>query len=152
MISIEIKGMEAIQRKLKALEPREYAIGTMEVSVALLKNDIAPYPPATDANNPMARKWYERGYGNRWQRKDGSIGGKRTSQTLGRRWTTKVEMGGMRGTVGNNATYGPFVQSAAKQTWYHRRTGWRTDEQAIARVGPKIRELWSKAIAKIMSM
>lgn len=151
-VTIEIKGMEAIQRKLRDLQPREYAIGTMQASVALLKNEIAPYPPATAANSPMARRWYERGYGNRWLRRDGSIGGKRTSQTLGRRWTTKVEQQGMRGVVGNNVTYGPFVQSAARQTWYHKRTGWRTDEQAIQRVGPKIRDLWSRAIAKILAM
>jgi hypothetical protein len=151
-LSIEIKGMDKIQAKLRQLEPRQYAQATMQACVTELKGYIAQYPPATDANNPYARKWYERGYGPRWHRADGSVGGIKSSQTLGRRWTTKVEDMGMRGTVGNNATYAPYVQWGQKQPWYHKRTGWRTVEDAIREKGPRIQEIWRRAIAKIMSM
>ncbi len=54
--------------------------------------------------------------------------------TLGRRWTVAPidrTVDGMTGKIGNNTAYAPFVQSEQLQVKTHRRTGWRTDEQAV---------------------
>jgi hypothetical protein len=54
--------------------------------------------------------------------------------TLGRRWTiAPIERSadGLRGKIGNNTLYAPFVQSEQWQVKTHRRTGWRTDAQAV---------------------
>ena len=58
--------------------------------------------------------------------------GYRRTGTLGRRWTTRVteRSDGLEGKVGNNTTYGPFVQSQMFQATVHR-SRWQTDQQVI---------------------
>jgi hypothetical protein len=54
--------------------------------------------------------------------------------TLGRRWTVAPvdrTVDGISGKIGNNTAYAPFVQSEQLQVRTHRRTGWRTDAQAV---------------------
>ena len=61
------------------------------------------------------------------------MGGRKTSETLGRRWG--VERRGTIGAVlGNIATYSPYVHDEEKQAKYHGRRGWVTDEKAIKRI------------------
>lgn len=57
----------------------------------------------------------------------------RRTGTLGRRWTTRIDhaTNSLTGRVGNNVGYARYVQSAAYQTRFHTRTGWRTDERAV---------------------
>jgi hypothetical protein len=50
---------------------------------------------------------------------------------LMKRWTSKVEGDGSAVTIGNNAPYAKFVQSAEQQTWFHARTGWSTLEGTV---------------------
>lgn len=44
------------------------------------------------------------------------------SQNLGQKWTTQVDVGadGVVGEIGNNVTYGPYVQARETQAWMHR--------------------------------
>ena len=135
MPEIKIEGMDRLVATLGRLEGARYMRGVLEAGGSMLKNYIAEYPPASEANRPGQRRWYERGYGSRWTRRDGSVGGSATSQTLGRRWT--VSSRGLTVTVGNNVTYGPFVQGD-KQAAFHERRGWRTEQQAIEKIGPDI--------------
>jgi hypothetical protein len=137
-------------RKLTALRNREYVEGTMQASVSIAKNHISVYPASTEANNPARNRWYERGYGGRWRRKDGTVGGRRTSETLGRKWATEVTDGGMVGRIGNNASYAPYVHDAAKQARFHGARGWRSADDTIKAVGDKIQRIWQAAIAKVM--
>lgn len=53
--------------------------------------------------------------------------------TLGKRWVTKItrSSGGLQGKIGNNAKYGPWVQSERFQTRFHRATGWPTDSRFV---------------------
>lgn len=148
MADIEIKGLTELQAQLGKLEGAEYMHQVLKAAGSMLKAYIAEYPPASGANSPGQRRWYERGYGPKWTRKDGSVGGSRTSEALGRRWTVKSEP--MSVTVGNNASYAPFVQSAEKQASVHKRHGWRTDEQAIAEMQPKIESMALAEIARVL--
>lgn len=56
-----------------------------------------------------------------------------TSKHLGKRWTSEVKVSGgdVLGVVGNDVSYGPFVQSAEHQAWHHGLRGWKTDEQVL---------------------
>jgi hypothetical protein len=87
---------------------------------------LSYYPPAPPRGNP----WYERGVGMRHRHADGSITTRNTSEQLSSRWRTVILPDG-RGKIENTASYAPLVHSARKQTRRHRRTGWRTDEQAV---------------------
>lgn len=128
MANVTVRGLDEIMRKLEKVGGSGVMKRPMTKAVAHLHSVIAIYPPATAANSPPGRNgysWYERGFGTR------TITGKAwpTSETLGRRWTHEVTENGRRGEVGNNAGYGPYVQSAEKQAAFHVQNGWVTDEQ-----------------------
>lgn len=163
-VTIEIKGIEKVRAKLNDLANRRYMQGTMAAATLLVKDWIAEYPLATEANQPRGfnsyysladrraiNRWYERGYGPRWARKDGSVGGSRTSETLGRRWTTRVEDNGMRGVVGNNASYAPWVQDAERQATFHAARGWRTVQDAVQAKRGEVVRLLQNAVNRIMA-
>lgn len=155
-VIIRIEGLDRIQDKLKQLEPRRFMTAVMAVCLADIKDDIAAYPPASEANRPRSftsggvNRWYERGYGSRWARKDGSVGGSPTSEELGRSWTTRVEQHGMRGVVGNKVSYGPFVQDEREQAPFHKDRGWTTIQEVAKRQAPKAIKRIQAAIRKIL--
>ena len=155
-VIIRIEGLERLQGKLKALEPRRYMSAVMDRCLSDIKDDVAIYPPASEANQPRSwtsggpNTWYERGYGTRRVRKDGSIVGYQTSEELGRSWTTRVEQGGMRGVVGNKVSYGPFVQDEDEQAPFHKETGWRTIQEVAKRQAPKAIGRIQAAVRKIL--
>jgi len=74
--------------------------------------------------------------------------------TLGRRWTSKVTVtstnSGVEGRAGNNTLYGPWVQSDAFQTAFHRQTGWTTDRQALERNRAAIVKDLGQAVSMIV--
>lgn len=109
MAGIEIKGLDALYRKLDAAKATDTLEAPMQRSVLRLQAYMQDYPP-----QPSGSRYIRTG-------------------TLGRRWTHKIERSGsgLTGKVGNNTTYGPWVQSQQFQTRFHQRTGWRTDEQAV---------------------
>lgn len=163
-VNIEIKGIEKVRAKLGDLQNRTYMMGAMAAATSEVKDWIAEYPAASEANSPREfngyyslashkalNRWYERGYGPRWVRKDGSIGGAKTSETLGRRWTTRVKERGMRGVVGNNASYAPFVQDADRQATFHQKRGWRTVQDAVREKRDAVVRIIQDAVHRIMA-
>ncbi len=131
---IHISGLAEAQRLLGIdFDP---ALKAATQAIALeVQGRIAPYPPATEANSPgnATGKWYERGYGPRWLRKDGSVGGRKTSEMLGRRWAIRA-VGRIGHLIGNAASYARFVHSADEQTMVHARHLWVTDRGVIEAV------------------
>jgi hypothetical protein len=73
-----------------------------------------------------------------------------TSETLGRKWTIKSRDGGMSAVVGNNVSYGIFVQGE-KQAAFHARRGWKTTEQVADKEGPRVREYIAEAIRRALA-
>jgi len=110
---------------------------------------VAKYPPATAANQPNHR-WYERGYGPRWTRKDGSIGGSKTSEMLNRSWGTQRKSWGM--ILGSRASYAPVVHSHEEQAKFHGARGWVTDKQAADKViqSGKVDRIVKAAVARVL--
>lgn len=126
-IIIEVK---VLAQRLSA--PITPALRNAALAIATaIRDRIAPYPPVPPRRNP--NRWYERGYGPRWRRRDGSIGGRRTSEQMDRRWDVRP-YGGTGAQVRNLASYSGYVQSAARQTAQHRTTGWKTDQWGIDQV------------------
>jgi len=163
-MEVKIEGLEQLQKKMGRLAGAQYMKGVMGAAAQDVMNYIAQYPPSTEANSPRGfntvssistrkptNRWYQRGYGPRWQRKDGSVGGSKTSEMLGRKWRSKVDGDGMRAVVSNKASYGPFVQRAEEQASFHKARGWRTDAMAIARQLPITMAKVQKAIMQAWS-
>lgn len=109
-VTIRIEGIDAIVKRLDSATATATLQRAMLRSVHLLQNRMALYP------SQRAGSTYVR------------------TGTLGRRWTTAVETKGttIRGRVGNNTSYGPFVQSKAFQASIHRGR-WQTDQDVMDR-------------------
>ena len=119
-IEIVIRNMDELEKKLDDVGNASYMEGAMTAALSLLKDDAAEYPPENIANIPYQRRWYERNYGPKWMRRDGTVGGIAASEMLGKSWTTRVKNRGLLGVLGNKASYGPFVQDKERQAGFHR--------------------------------
>jgi len=126
--SVTIKGLDKLQDKLTSVAALRGAKNALKAGALHIKGKVDTYPKSTSANSPSQQRWYERGYGPRWKRRDGSVGGRKTSETLGRRWTIASEASGLRQVIGNNVSYGIYVQGE-KQAHFHADRGWQTTEQ-----------------------
>ena len=126
-VSVEVKGLDELERKIGGLATLRTVRVGLKAGAVHVKGKADDYPPSTIANSPGNPKgrWYERGYGPRWMTRQG-VHGRKTSQTLGRKWTMAERNNGMTFIIGNNVTYGPYVQDREKQAWFHRQRGWRT--------------------------
>ena len=126
----EIKGLDKLIRKIKSLEGLRAARTALQAGAIHVKGKVDTYPPATIANSPgnPTGRWYERGYGPRWQLKSGGVGGRKTSETLGRKWTTASRNAGLTQIIGNNVSYGVFAQGD-RQARFHKERGWKTIEK-----------------------
>ena len=122
-ISTKIEGVDAIIRKLGRVEGVKHLRQPMQRSVYRLQGRMAQYP----AQRPGSR--YVRGQG--MANAQGIVTHK-TSENLGKKWTSKIEQGSgsITGKVGNNASYAPLVQSYQFQARIHRGL-WQTDRYVV---------------------
>ena len=141
-VTFQVSGLKELSRALGADIQKAARIAGF-AAAQQIKQAVAPYPGRTEANQPkqwqssaggrrVRNTWYERTYGPRWVRKDGSIRGRKTSEMLGNSWAVKRHRLG--GEVGNKASYSPAVHHYKEQAKFHGRRGWVTDKQAVARV------------------
>lgn len=147
---IEIRGVDKLVAKLDTLQAAKLLKPWVEAALLDAKGFIAQYPPSTDANVPFQRRWYERGYGPKWMRKDGTVNGSHTSEVLGRSWTTRTTDGGLGGIVGTKATYARAVQDRDKQAAFHARRGWRTVQDWVEQRGDVVKGWIEKRIQQII--
>lgn len=122
----EIRGLDKLLRKLNNLASLRAAKRGLKAAALHIKGKIAKYPPSTEANIPMQPRWYERGYGSKWMTAKGLVHGSKTSETLGRRWTISERNAGLTQIVGNNVSYGPYVQDRDLQAKIHELNNWPT--------------------------
>lgn len=133
-LSIRIEGLDRVQRMLGTDFAPAMQAATKAIALQV-QNEIAPYPSATIANSPSnpSGRWYERGYGPKWRTKKGETHGRRTSQTMNRRWGIK-RSGPIGHVLGNAADYSGYLHSRRLQARWAARRGWTTDEEAIRQV------------------
>ena len=147
MTTIKLEGLDELERKLGKLVADAVVNRAIKASVVHLKGKINEYPTATDANTPKSNgAWYERGYGSRWRRADGSLGGRQSSETLGRKWT--IRTGNRWGIVGNNVSYGPYVQGATRQASRMADIGWKTTGEVAEEEKKRIMAFFVREIRK----
>ena len=149
---IEIKGLDQLIDKLETLAQLRTVKAGIKAGALHVKGVIDVYPASSDANQPgpYPKRWYVRGWGPKWARKSGGIGGINSSEDLGDSWTIKMRDGGFTGVVGNNVSYGIFVQGE-KQAAFHQRRGWKTTEMIAKSEGPRVRELIAQAIRRALA-
>lgn len=123
MAQIEIRGIDALFRKLDSAAAIATLRPPMQRGVFRLHAGMAKYPA---------------------QRAGSSY---RRTGTLGRRWTSVVteSANGLVGTVGNNTSYGPWVQSSMFQAAVHQGR-WQTDQDVATKETPAIIADFEQAI------
>lgn len=126
MIQIQIKGMDKLMKKIKSVEGGKYIVPVLKVGGLEAQRMTGEYPPATIANSPdnPSGRWYQRGYGTKWRRKDGSIDGKKTSEDLLGKWYIDPNESDLSVKVWNAATYAQYVHGE-KQAKIHEKHGWK---------------------------
>lgn len=130
-ITVQLSGLEPLLKQIDSVAKLEGVQAAMMAGATHFKGRIDKYPPSSDANNPANRHWYERGYGSRWRRRDGSMGGKKTSEMLNRKWTV-ARRGQLEVVLGNNVSYSPYVHDEERQPRFHKARNWPTI-QGVAR-------------------
>jgi len=149
--NIQIEGLDEVLAKIKTLGELKQFVSAMKAGATHIKGTVDDYPPAGAWNSPMARNWYERGYGPHWTRMDGSVGGRKTSEMLNRSWTISQENGGLTQIVGSKVSYGPFVMDEAKQTWFHKAHGWKTVQTVVKEQTARVVKFITDELNKIIN-
>lgn len=136
-MSISIEGIEELIRRVGLAQTVRILRPPMWRSVARIVRFMADYPP-----RPAGTR-YQRGKG---MANAAGVVTRFTSEVLGESWTQEVEESetGLMGRAGNNASYGPFVQSAEFQArWMGH---WQTDEDAVEELTDPIEDDFEAAI------
>ena len=157
-----ITGDAELRRKLAKLQDMSQIYPALMAGGVHVAGKLKEYPPSTAANVPRTvagsgkvLSWYERGYGTRWLRKDGSMGGNKTSETLGKKWTMQGS-GGDKVIIGNNVSYGPWVQGSVKvggvgpQASALREIGWKTTDTVASEEAEVVLNMVKKEVDKIL--
>jgi len=119
-------------------------------AAAELKDLASAYPvegawnkaPGTRGNN----RWYQRKYGARWKRKDGTLGGTNNSQELQTSWN--IERRGETASVWTAVTYAPFLLDANQRVHWADGHGWQTTDQIAEEYMPRLEEIILDEIGK----
>ena len=120
MAGATIKGDAELRRKLAKLKDFSFLAPVVEAQAGEVMKVAQTYPP------PRAGSTYIR------------------TGTLRHGWN--VESSDLKATIGNAVSYGPWVQSAEQQTWFHAETGWKTDAQIAEEKRESVLDAIKKAV------
>jgi hypothetical protein len=125
MATKTIKGMDELVRKLDTFAKMTGAKRGLKAGARHIEGTIKVYAPKSAANAAKSHgRWYERGWGTKYKRLDGKVTGKKTSEVLRSKWSTKSRDSGLTQVIGNNASYAPYVHDDEKQAGFHGDRGW----------------------------
>lgn len=145
MTSIHVKGAPELIKRIDNIRDMMRVKSAIAEAAQGLQGRIKEKPRVSRRPN-----WMLRGNSPRAQRmragffarlKSGEIevpyrrGASPGSERLTTRWTISMQNQGWRAVIGNNASYARLVQDSAKQTGYHRGTGWITTNQVVQLYG-----------------
>lgn len=154
-VSIEIEGLEELRKQLDPRRMDKFARIALEGGAGIIHAEAQRYPPKSSANRPNAAgRWYERGYGPKWQRQDGTVGGIHSSEQLGKQWTQKIKRlrDGWEAIISNKVgqTYGRYVQDEEKQAHFHKARGWQTVQSIATKKANEVQKLFDQMVQRWM--
>ena len=141
----QIIGGKELQAKLAKLGNLSFLKPVITSQGVYLKKAIAVYPPAGSGNSSAWPTWYERGYGPKWRRADGSIGGRQTSEKLRNSWTSKAESN-TRAIIGTDTSYAKWVQGGDTQSAVMHDIGWKTTDTVAEEESEAVLKQIQKAV------
>lgn len=155
MIEVDISGVSELHAKLAKLEN----IGAiceppLLQSAYEIRDWVRVYPAKSEANMPRnPGRWYERGRGSMYARVGGGVKVVKRSEMLNRRWSLAHSATPASASViiGNSASYVRYVHDAETQAGFHKRRGWRTAQDAIAKFQDNLIRRINDAIDKAIA-
>jgi hypothetical protein len=138
--TVDIGDLQRLAKKLNVLPALKDGV---EAAGIYTEGEMSEYPAMSAANlaGPYPKTWYVRGTGSFWALKNGGFHSSRTSQTLGRRWTSKPMDNGMGAIIGNNADYAKYVQDLNHQAPFHKQRGWKTAQEFVKTQSKHVRDI-----------
>lgn len=115
-------------------------------AVLELKDLAAGYPQAGPWNSdPGTRgdhRWYQRGFGTRYKRKDGTTGGKNTSQKLQKSWQVEVQrLNEFSASAFTEVTYAPLLFDPNQKVHWAEGHGWQDLDQIEKDYAPRFEKM-----------
>lgn len=147
--SVRWEGIEKLLARVKLIQdviPAAVKAGGLHI-----KAQIAKAPPVRRGSMPMTpkqRTWFLAAL------REGLIqvpyrrGANPLSERLEQSWTVAEADGGLSAIVGNDTSYGPFVQDRERQHSYHRETRWVTVQDVRESQEAVVRDMVASMIRK----
>lgn len=138
--TVDIGDLQRLAKKMNVVPALKDGV---EAAGVYTEGEMSAYAPMSEANlvGPYPKTWYVRGTGSFWALKNGGFHSSHTSQTLGRRWTSKPIDDGMGAIIGNNADYAKFVHDQNHQTAFHKKRGWQTVQEFVKEKSKHVRDI-----------
>ena len=157
--TIEIEGLDELVRKLNDLAQLDKVHAGLKAAALYLKGQVAQYPARKHITiqqvggwaSEKQRRWFF------WALREGKIdvpyrrGVSPGSENLGKKWTIKYDQAKFEATVGNNVSYGPFVQGN-KQTKMMQMIGWKTVETVAKEEKQRVAEYIFDAVRRAIGV
>lgn len=138
-VTVNVSGLKPIVDRMKKLVDSKIVDQTLEDYAEVVRLDVTPYPPESEANAPPP-PYYMRGQGTVT-----AAGVRRTSQDMGRKW--HVNSSSRLITLRNEATYSGWVQGA-DQVGYHAARGWKNAVKRAEEMLPQLQDIFSRLFQK----
>lgn len=146
-VTVRVTGIKELQKALDGDFRKVMRTATLSIAREV-HQVVHAYPSMSQANTPGQRRWYQRGWGPKWQsnpaRRPKQLRGRipvtygpdwagyNISEDLEHSWTVRNK--GVGAIVGSRATYAPAVHHYKEQMRKHGQRGWVTDKEAVRRV------------------
>lgn len=140
MTTIRIEGVDELIKRVDDISKLHRTKQAIKAGGESFERYMKEYPTHVSRPNPLIKLDPRVRRGFFWHLKndpDFKVPYRRTTK-LQDSWNTKVENKGFRAVVGTNVSYARLVQDSAKQSSYHRHTGWITTRQAEMLYGSQI--------------
>jgi len=152
--SIKIEGLDRAIRKCEKIGNLDVVKAGLKAAGVHVKGKIAKYPPRTYVPQPFKtfkqRAWFFAAL------KSGEIevpyrrGQSPGSEDLGQKWTVKERKGGLQVVVGNNVSYGPYVQGPGEQASFMKARSWKTTDQVAQEETAEVNRIVAAAVNKAL--
>jgi len=151
----EIQGLDGLLARLSKLSQLKHLTAGLRLVAAHIVGIMQQYPPRRIGVKQPFKTEKQRRYFF-WALKNGKLevpyrrGASPGSRNLKQRWRVVVE-NPARVVAENPTGYAALVQKAGRQTFYHRASGWITDEQALEKARPLAVTVIRQRVEKILS-
>jgi hypothetical protein len=145
-LTIQPTFRELLKRITDAIDNPKTRNRLLIRAVLELKDLAAGYPVAGKWNRAPGTRgdnvWYQRGFGTRWLKQDGTYGGNNTSKNLQQSWRTEVQKRDeFSASAFTEVNYAPFLLDPEKRVRWAERHGWQSLDEIEKEYTPRFEKL-----------